>query len=246
VPGLDPAEPLFPVEAAGLLAAVSYVPAAEFDEQPLNDLVSDLERLAPYAVRHEAAIGSLVASAPGLIPMGFGAVYHDPERIAAVLRERKDEFRLLLDYVRGRREWGLKVTVDPARAREAAAAESDELLRLNEAIATASPGRAYLLRRQRDGLVGAATDRLTRATLAEIYHQLASRSVASVEDEISADHPPVGPRLALKAAFLVGDDQVDDFRREAARLAREHGRRGLAVEITGPWAPYSFVTSGAA
>src|SRR3712207_7015484 len=41
VPGLQPGEPLFAVEAEGLVGAVSRVPAATFDEEPLNALLTD-------------------------------------------------------------------------------------------------------------------------------------------------------------------------------------------------------------
>src|SRR5439155_16909931 len=60
IPGLDPGDPLFAVESAGLVAAVSLVSAEAFQEQPLHELVADLPRLASYAIRHEVAVGRLV------------------------------------------------------------------------------------------------------------------------------------------------------------------------------------------
>src|SRR5215211_2323555 len=99
VPGIDENAPLFPVEAAGLVAAVSRVPADTFDEQPLNALVADLSRLAAHAVRHEQVVRTLSRSA--LVPMTFGAVYRSTTGVASLLEQRAEEFRSLLERLEG-------------------------------------------------------------------------------------------------------------------------------------------------
>jgi len=244
VPGLDPAEPLFGVEAAGLVAAVSYVPTDVFQEHPLNDLIADLPRLTPYAVRHEVAVGALAPRAPAVVPMGFGAVYRDVRRVEEVLRERAPELRALLDRVRNRQEWGLKVAADLERLVAWARAASEELGRLDAALASASPGRAYLLRKQRERLLQAELGRLLDQTLRGVVDHLAGISAAARRDELPAERPVEGPRLVLKAAFLVEVDGVERFRTMAADLARRFEPSGLSLDLTGPWAPYSFVRSG--
>src|SRR5438128_1804579 len=92
VPGLEPTEPLFPVAVGELVAAVSAVPSDSFEEQALNELVGDLGRLAPLAVRHEEAIRMLLEAGPAIVPMSFGTVYRSQERLVATLQERADEF----------------------------------------------------------------------------------------------------------------------------------------------------------
>jgi hypothetical protein len=47
--------------------------------------------------------------------------------------------------------------------------------------------------------------------------------------------------LVLKVAFLVKTSHVADFRAVAAEQARDLAPRGLILDLTGPWAPYSFV-----
>ncbi|MGH2583783.1 MAG: GvpL/GvpF family gas vesicle protein [Dehalococcoidia bacterium] len=243
VPGIELQEPLFPVEAGGLIAAVSRVPAATFDEAPLNDLVADLSRLTPYAVRHEEAVRALLGSA--LIPMTFGAVYRDPEGVAALLEERTGEFRRLLDRLEGRQEWGLKVFAQAQRIREATEAESPALLALAGEAAAATPGHAYLLTKKRDRMLAEESSRLAAAALAEILHRLAALSADAVQDDPGPDQPGA-EQLALKAAFLVDTAAAEPFCATAVELERAHAPHGLCLELSGPWAPYSFVrTPGA-
>src|SRR5581483_151559 len=240
VPGLDPGEPLFPIAAGGLVAAVSRVPSAVFDEEPLNALLADLPRLAPLAVQHEEAIRALLPAAPALVPMAFGTVYRGPGRVAALLRERAGELRALLAQVRGKYEWGLKVYRDSARWLATADEASDELRRLAAEAAAASPGRAYLHGKQRERLRAAEAERLAAEALDAIMGRLEPLSVAMRRNPLGAAAPGPTP-LVLSAAFLVELAATEAFRAAAAELARAYAPRGLTVEITGPWAAYSFV-----
>lgn len=238
--GIEPDQPLFAIGAAGLVAVVSLVPADVFDEEPLNALVSDLERLTPYAVRHEEAVRALLDSA--VIPMTFGAVYRTPERVAALLAEQAPYFRGLLSRFQGRREWGVKVFADHARLLQIAEQESDALRGLAEEAATARPGRAYLIARKRDQQLAAEASQLAADPIAQILGRLGDLSGDVVQD----DPGPVQPgdeQLALKAAFLVDDRRHDTFRDAVAELADACAPRGLRLELSGPWAPYSFVRS---
>src|SRR5215208_6443610 len=238
VPGIEPGALLFPVEAAGLVAAVRRVPAAVFDEGPLNELAGDLARLTPYALRHEEAVRALSTSA--LVPMTFSAVYRTPERVAAMLDERAAELRAILARVQGREEWGLKVIGRLAQLLAAAEAESDELRRLAAEAATATPGRAYLISRKRDNLRAQEASRLAGAMLAGIMARLAPLAAEVAEDDPGPAQPG-DERLLLKSAFLVEAGVATAFGAAVAELERVYAPRGLTLEVTGPWAPYSFV-----
>jgi hypothetical protein len=228
------------VAHGGLVAAVSPVPAATFDEAPLNEFVADLPRLTPYAVRHEEAMRALLPAASALVPMTFGAVYRDEASVRAMLAARTRELQGYLDRVRGCYEWGLKVYRDAARWQASAAVESAELLRLAAEAAQATPGRAYLLRKQRERQVAAESDRLAAEALDGITARLGAASFASRRDVVPPRQAD-GVSLVCVGAFLVNVAATDAFRAAAQGLAAEYAPRGLQVELSGPWAPYSFV-----
>jgi len=240
VPGLDPTEPLQAVQAAGLVAAVSRVPGAVFEEEPLNVLLTDLPRLAPLAVRHEEAIRALLPAAPALVPLNFGAVYHDERRVADLLTERAADFRSLLDRLRGNEEWGLKVYRDPSRLAAAAERASPELQRLAAEATAASPGRAYLLTKRAEQVRASEVVRLTHESVATIHERLAARSRGARAEPLAME--PVGAlQLVGKAAYLVPAEKVAEFRAEAEAVEADYAPFGLQLEISGPWAAYSFV-----
>ncbi|MGE0542454.1 MAG: GvpL/GvpF family gas vesicle protein [Dehalococcoidia bacterium] len=238
LPGIGADAPLFPLEAAGLVAAVSRVPASVFDEEPLNALAADLERLTPYAVRHEAAVRALSGSA--VIPMAFGTVYRSSEGVAAVLQEQAAAFRNLLAQFQGRQEWGVKVIADTGRLQQTVERENEALQALAAAAAAASEGRAYLIGRKRDRLLADAAAQLAADSAHDILHHLAKLSASAVEDQRGPSQPGA-EHLAGKAAFLVDDAALDAFHRAVEALQRRHQPRGFRIEVSGPWAPYSFV-----
>ncbi|MBI2911605.1 MAG: GvpL/GvpF family gas vesicle protein [Chloroflexi bacterium] len=235
IAGLDPAEPLFPIEQAELVAAVSRVPSETFAEEPLNQLLTDLPLLAPFAVRHGEAVRALLEASPALIPMAFGALFHGTAGIRQLLEQRERVFCDLLERVRGRREWGLKVLGDRERLQRAAEAGST-LRELAREIEVASSGRAYLLRKRRERLVAAATQRLAAEGVGTVVERLAAASIASRREEL-----PSGAALLAKAAFLVDVSASDSFVVLARELHERFSAQGLTLEVTGPWAPYSFV-----
>ncbi len=240
--GMAEGAPLFAIEAGGLVAAVSLVSAAQFDEAPLADLLADLPRLTPLAVRHENAVHALAEAADAVVPVTFGAIYRDAGAVVRLLSDGAAQFRALLDRVRGRQEWGVKLFAEPAALEQAAAAESEELRRIDAELAVASPGRAYLLAKSRERVVAREAE-LLGAVLAEDV----LRRLALLSRDTRVDEPALAggaPWLLLKAAFLVENEGAERFLAEAGTTERECAARGLALQCSGPWAPYSFVTRG--
>jgi hypothetical protein len=245
IPGLDPREALFALPVGPLRAIVSRVPAEAFQDEPLNALLSDLPRLAPYLVSHDAAVSALVRRGHDLIPMSFGVIFRDAERLIGLLTQRVAEFEATLARVRGKREWGVKLFVATDLLLDAAAGATDELRALTSEIALAAPGRAYLLGKRRERLAASAAEALAGEALADVLAHLGALS-AAVHREAVESGEGGGPQLLLKAAFLVDVRCADRFQREAERLRSAWAPRGSTLELSGPWAPYSFVGGGRA
>lgn len=241
VPGLQPHEPLFSIETSGLAGAVSRVPAATFQSESLDALMKDLPRLAPIALGHDEAIRALLPHTPALVPMALGAVYASPQGIIELLRGRAEELHHLLARLEDKQEWGLKVFKDSAILAEAAAANSDQHRGLAVKAAEASPGRAYLIRKQQERLLVKESARLITQWLDEIVKRLSTMSAAVSIDQLPPVQAGDSRPLALKAAFLVEVDRIETFRSVAGELGHTYESLGLRVEVNGPWAPYSFI-----
>jgi Gas vesicle synthesis protein GvpL/GvpF len=214
------------VEAAGLAAVVSTVPLTEFGSEPLQRHLEDLRWLETTAREHHAVVQAMTARGP-VAPLRLATVYLGDERVRELLEQRREELVAALDRVRGRAEWGVKVF----------AGRLDEEQPTDGGPPTDRPGTAYLLRR-RGARERAAQRRAALVERAEAVH-------AAFEELALASHRyrPQDPALTgssdemlLNAAYLVDPDAESAL----AELARAQSRDGVRVELTGPWAPYSF------
>lgn len=225
--------PVHTIEEHGLTAVVSPVSLGEFGEEALRRNLEDLGWLEATARAHHGVVDAAAARA-ATVPLGLATVYRSEDRARQALRERHEEFAEALSRITGRTEWGVKVYADLARP----TAEPEDL---GETASGSRPGTSYLRRRS-----------VQRQTEEE-----ARREVLMVADRVDDElcdlaatrrlHRPQDPQLSgergwmiLNAAYLVDDERAEEFRTTVTRLAGE--RPDIRLQLTGPWAPYSFAT----
>ncbi|MGK5732127.1 GvpL/GvpF family gas vesicle protein [Streptomyces sp. URMC 124] len=235
-------EPVRAVRDGGLAALVGPVPAAEFDEEGLRERLEDLAWLEHVARGHQRVVDAASAGAPCVLPLRLATVYRDEEGVRRMLAARHAAFGAALDRLAGRAEWGVKIhTVaegtggapppgPPSRARP-------------PAPRAAMSGRDYLRRRAAERQAREEEWRHVDEAARGIHAALATLA------EETRLYPPQNPRLTgrpgrnvLNAAYLVPRERGAAFTAAVAGLAGRAPRDGLQVELTGPWAPYSFVT----
>lgn len=221
------------VTVGGLVALVSAVPADAFDERALQDRLGDLGRLEELARAHHAVVDAAFGEAV-FLPLRLATVYRDEARVAEMLLGHRDRFAELLAWLDGHVEIGVKVHADPGSAGAAQAPSEGS----REATAS-SPGRAYLQQRRQKRH---STEDLYRAAAAvadEVTHAARTLATAAVvhrpqQGELSGRR---GTNIA-NHAYLVPADAEERFRQAVHAATRPTA--GVQVEVTGPWAPYSF------
>jgi hypothetical protein len=152
-----------------------------------------------------------------------------------MLDTRQETFTALLDRLADHVEWGVKIYADPRTPAPASPASQADA-----ASAQERPGRAYLQsrraqRRTREDAWGAAEEAVRRIDI-----QARGLAVDRVR------HRPQQGELARGAAgenvandaYLVPESVAEEFREQVLRAADD--LPGVRVEVTGPWAPYSF------
>ncbi|WEV23944.1 GvpL/GvpF family gas vesicle protein [Streptomyces sp. 71268] len=230
VSGLDGAD-VRAVWADGLGALVCAVAPDAFSEAGLRAQLEDLERLTVIARSHHEVVAA-ASAVTTVLPLRLGTVYQDASRVAQMLREHGTALRESLDRLTGHAEWGVKVYAEPDAGPSpppAADGSAD------------TPGRAYLQRRRAAREARRAADRTAREVVARVRATAAEWAVDRVA------HRPQQGELAtsrgenlVNDAYLVAAEHVDAFQ-DAVRHAAA-GAAGVRVELTGPWAPYSFAT----
>lgn len=220
------------VTSAGLAAVVSPVEAERFAEENLTAALEDLGTLEAMARAHHAVVDAAFVETT-VLPMRLATVYRDEARVAEMLEGQQAHFEALLSMLEGHVELGVKVYADPQSAPAAPAPQRG----------TGSPGRDYLKRRQ-------AQRRTTQDSYraASGVAEAAARTAAPLAAARVAHRPQSGEWSTGRGenisneAYLVPGHEVDGFRAALSDLARD--TPGVTLEVTGPWAPYSFASEG--
>ncbi|MEV0149818.1 MULTISPECIES: GvpL/GvpF family gas vesicle protein [unclassified Nonomuraea] len=222
------------IGGAGLVAYVSTVPLDQFGEEPLRRSMEDLDWLEETARAHHRVVEAVALRAP-VVPVRLVTVYSEDAQVRALLAERHDDFARALGRVAGRQEWGVKVYASPGERPgpegEAGARETRK--------ETERPGTAYLKRRQQHMRSREEAWRQAGARAERVHGALSSIAVASRRHR--AQDPQLSGReesMVLNGAYLVERDRGEEF----ARAVEELRGDGDDIQLTGPWAPYSFIT----
>jgi hypothetical protein len=222
-----------------LAAIVRRVALADFTAEALQTQLGDPSRLKLAVQLHNDVIHA-VHQRRAILPARFGAVYASLGDIAAAIDQRADALLAQLAWLDGCDEWGVHVYVDRRIVRESVRA--DQILDpAQQQLTTASPGRAYFLRRKLDDDLAARTARITEEIALAAYERLARLATDGIAER------PTGPSgdadreaEVLRATFLVRRERSAEFIADA-RACADAGR-GWHCTYSGPWPPYSFAS----
>ncbi|WP_052848122.1 GvpL/GvpF family gas vesicle protein [Streptomyces avicenniae] len=231
--------PVRALAAGPLTAVVQDVPAEAFTPEALRERLADRAALEQYARAHDEVVAVTAATAPA-VPLPLATLYLADGRAADALVADAARLLTVLDRVTGREEWGVKLTLTGR-----ATAPPPEPAAAPAPAPTPAPepsGRAYLDRvrgrqRAREDRQRAAYDAAER-----VDARLRPLATAARRLRLQGDGAQGGPQpQVFNAAYLVDRARAAEFRAAVAALrqAPEIAER-LRIDLTGPWAPYSF------
>lgn len=236
-PDAPPETRALPVRA--LFATLADVPAEEFSQEALQKNFSDLAWIERYARRHESVIDALMQRAT-VVPCRFPTLFYSEPAAADFVQQNYDALAALLEKLRGKAEWGIKIYAQPDRLRDALATEP-ALQALDAEIAAATPGKAFLLKKRRQELLEEllllrwqdtaqrALARLQTFAVEMKFNSLLPKEATERDDE-----------MILNAALLIETSKTDAFLEETERLQSELSAQGILLEPSGAWAAYNF------
>jgi hypothetical protein len=200
-----------------VVAEVDLAPFVELEENParLAKEPSEDDPLVLLARRHDAVVRAVFEHHP-VLPLRFGTILRDEQAATRLLTDHHVEAGEGLDRVDGHREWGVRARL-PHPGKPA------------EVSTEGMSGTDYLAMR-RDRLAAAARTRRDGGTAATALHEALSQHAKETVQRAKKSSVPL-----LDAAYLVAAGAEPAFHAETKR------HDDLAVEVTGPWPPYSFV-----
>jgi hypothetical protein len=246
--GVDPQFGVEVVVLGNVAAVVSRVRLAEFGAAALERNLEDRAWLERAARAHDAVVTHALGSG-AVVPLRLCSIFSSRDRLLSMLRQ--EEARLLeeLRRVENRAEWAVKILADPAAVEAAVgagtAAEGGDATSAGEP--DPSSGRAYLARKRHQRSAQEEAQALIDAAVGEAHERLRRHACASaVLRPQNAELSGRRGRMVHNGAYLVDAAHAEEFASVAGELAGIQRSRGLQMELSGPWAPYNFVTTGRA
>jgi hypothetical protein len=236
VTGHEEGGPLRVLRAGDLYLVAQDVPASLFDEEALTERLNRPDDLERCARAHHRGVEAAAGRGP-VVPLPMATLYRGDRSAERAVTARRAVLDALLDRLRGRREWAVKVHGAESAHRTAAGTD----VHAENGTVPGPGGRAYLSRasaRQREGR-DARGKALAEAEAVDA--ELRRYAVAATR------HRPQSERLTgrrapqlLNAAYLVEDAECAAFTRALARVTARGRYPAVEVGASGPWIPYSF------
>lgn len=224
-------------------ALMSRLPRRVYDAAAIERNSADVAWLSPRALAHDRVL-TWAHDHGGVVPLPMFSMWESEETLARWLDERSVDLESVIARVSGADEFGLRVHRRDAVMMESIDELDDDMARLRSAARAASPGQRYLLERKLSERGKDAVRAASRVIASDVYERLRAKAREAVSlpltPDVAGGGQAVEGTLVLNAAFLVDRARNQDFRADVAAMMREHERRGLAFDFTGPWPPYNF------
>jgi Gas vesicle synthesis protein GvpL/GvpF len=242
--GVEPGSRVVLLTHRELGVVVSEVHLEEFGAEALKRNLEDLDWLERTARAHDAVLAHAL-SAEAVIPLRLCTIFDDEKRAREMLDSERGPLLDALARLRGRSEWNVKLLADPQAMEMQGREPTRGMAGGAGGGEPGSRGRAYFARKKQARAASDETRAAIEAAAKAIHSQLAERSAAAAV--LPPQHPAVSGRagrMVLNGAYLVDRARAREFAALADESAERYPGPGLAVECSGPWPPYHFVTTG--
>jgi hypothetical protein len=214
---------VYTVHHRRLAAVVSQTPLIVYD--PTRD----------NALAHERVNEVIIEQSMTPVPMSFGTVFRSENDVVEFLHDTYDALHDVLQKMKGKLEYGLKVTWDRDKVLAELQVENEEIRRLKAEIEHNRNASTYFARMQLGRLVEQALSDRSLGYVRDIYEHLRDAAIASRPNKV------IGDKMILNGAFLVERDKSQVFDDRLQEIALRYDGK-LFFRQSGPWAPYNFVT----
>jgi uncharacterized protein YcgL (UPF0745 family) len=226
---------------------VSKVSLEEFASEGIQKKAKeDLNWIKEKAIIHESVIEEAMGKNDkilSVIPMRFGTIFKEEARIEETLDKDYSKIKEVLDTIRGKQEWSVKIYLKDREKFEQVIKEKNEaIIEKEKELATLPEGMAFFMEEELKGVIAKEVEKELNNVLEGLFERLRKQAVASIKikilgKELTGRREP----MILNAAHLISKEKIENFKEDAERLNQEIQTKGFYIEYSGPWPPYNFV-----
>ena len=230
--GIDGTRHFGTVSVDGLSATFT---TADISQEVIDQRANDVEWLGAIGYRHQDVVSALM-NATAVVPLRAFTLFSSAEALKAWLTAQREILDRMLERLAGRREWTLRIELEPERWNAAIIRRVAALSDLQREIADAAPGRAFLLRKKLDDQKKKHAQDAERQLVAEIETAVVDRLRCEAVAENRERREGAFPQINV----LITRDEESVLQDAVGAINERYGADGVTVGTTGPWPPYTF------
>ena len=248
VPGVDGEYTVGLIPFRDLEAVVSEVSVDEFaSEEVQRKAREDIDWIKHKSLAHQRVIveSSQVAGRNVcVIPMRFGTIYKSPDNLKKGLSENYGSMRRLLEELRGKQEWSVKVYLADRDALDTAVCRVNRTIReKKEEMERLPEGLAFFMEQEIREAIARERRREIQRLCEEVSDSLPrvasdSRRMGLLGKELTGRSEP----MVFNVAYLVHESVLPAFHDAVRKQIEALSPKGLSLECTGPLPPFNFST----
>ena len=243
---IDEKEEVFVIPFRELEAVVSKVSFEEFASEEIQKKArEDLNWIKEKAIAHEKVIEEAMRKDDkvlSLIPMRFGTIFKERAGLEETLNKDYLKIREVLDRIRGKQEWSVKVYLKEREKFEQVIKDKNETIKEKEKeIASLPEGLAFFMEEELKEIIAKEINKELNNFAEDIFERLKDFSFDLVkgkllEKELTGKEKP----MVLNVSCLILEDRIEDFKKGVEALDQGINTKGFYLEHSGPWPVYNF------
>ena len=219
----------------GISAVYTPVSGEAFSQEAIDARAGDLEWLGAIGYRHQDVVSDLMKRT-AIVPLRAFTLFSSEEALRTYLHEQAEMLAKVLERLDGKQEWTLRVEFEPSRWSESLATRIASLRDLQNEIASAAPGKAFLLRKKLDEEKKRASHAAEQEVVAEVERlvidTLSCETIAETRERRDGAFPQIN--------VLLNRDEEAKLQELHGKMTGRYEAEGVTLGLTGPWPPYTF------
>ena len=244
--GIDGKGEVFTLPYQELEAVVSKVSLEEFGSSEIQKKAQeDLNWIKEKAVLHAKITEEAMRQDDkilSLIPMRFGTIFKEKARLEETLGKDYSKIKEVLDRIRGKQEWNIKVYLNDRKKFEQVIKEKNEAIKEKEKeIAALDEGMAFFMEEELKEVISKEAEKELNNFVEELFEAFKKQAFDSIKNKI-LERELTGRRepMVLNATYLIPEERIEDFKKETEKLNQDIQVKGFHLECSGPWPAYNF------
>jgi hypothetical protein len=176
--------------------------------------------------------------------MRFGTIFQNKVRLEETLKKDYSKIREVLERIRGKQEWSVKVYLgDREEFKQMIKKNNETIIEKEKEIASLSEGMAFFLEEQLKEVISKEVEKEINKMMEGAFESLKKQAVTAVKNKILGKEL-IGRQesMVLNAAYLVLEEKMEDFKKETEDLNHKMQAKGFFLEYSGPWPAYNFTS----